>query len=105
MLQASELAKHLSDEMMQKGLKGKTVTLKLKLTTFELRTRAITLPHYVSSSNEILKPMLKLLSAELPLEVRLMGVRVSNFWEEKREPGQATMMQFIQKRHEGKVVA
>lgn len=33
----AELASHLADDMAQEGLRGKTLTLKLKATTFEVR--------------------------------------------------------------------
>jgi hypothetical protein len=44
----------------------------------QVRTRAVTLPSYVSSAAAMLPPILKLLRAELPVEIRLMGVRGSN---------------------------
>ncbi|GMH35231.1 hypothetical protein BSKO_03099 [Bryopsis sp. KO-2023] len=94
---AEELAQHLSEDMAKEKLKGQTVTLKLKLSSFEIRTRAITLPHYVCSAQEILKPVLKLLAAELPIKIRLMGVRVSNFWEDRRDPGQPTLAKFFKR--------
>lgn len=89
------MAGHLADDMAKHHLKGKTITLKIKLATFEVRTRAITLPCYVSSPEEILNPMLKLLVMELPMKIRLMGVRVSNFWEEKKNPDQASILNFV----------
>ena len=39
--------------MAEEGLKGKTLTLKLKETTFELRTRAHTSLQYISSATDI----------------------------------------------------
>jgi hypothetical protein len=44
----------------------------------QVRTRAVTLPSYVSSAAAMLPAILKLLHAELPVEIRLMGVRCSN---------------------------
>ena len=87
-----ELAVHLAEDMAEEGLRWKTLTLKLKLTTFELRTRAVTLDRYISSSDDILTAALKLLRAELPVEIRLMGLRMSQFYEEaRREPGQPSL--------------
>lgn len=44
----------------------------------QVRTRAVTLSSFVSSAAAMLPPILKLLRAELPVEIRLMGVRGSN---------------------------
>nr|GMC89586.1 DNA polymerase kappa isoform X1 [Ipomoea batatas] len=67
-----ELAEMLSAEMEQEGLCGRTLTLKLKTASFEVRTRAVTLPNYISSSEDILKHASKLLKAEFPVSLRLM---------------------------------
>lgn len=45
----------------------------------QVRTRAVTLPTFVSSQESIEAAALKLLARELPIEVRLMGIRVSAF--------------------------
>ena len=44
------MAAHLAGEMAEEELRGKTITLKLKVATFELRTRSATLDRYVSSA-------------------------------------------------------
>ncbi len=43
----------------------------------QLRTRALSLPRHAHSPADMLPPVLRLLRAELPLELRLMGVRMS----------------------------
>lgn len=48
----------------------------------QLRTRAMTLPKYMHAAADILAAALKLLHAELPIEVRLMGLRMSGFLEQ-----------------------
>lgn len=68
---------HLADDMAAEGIEAKTLTLKLKTTAFEVRTRATTLPGHVHTAEQMLPPLLKLLRAELPVEIRLMGVRGS----------------------------
>ncbi|KAK9820063.1 hypothetical protein WJX72_005623 [[Myrmecia] bisecta] len=94
----AELAHKLAEELADGGgLKGKTITLKLKTTKFELRTRAITLPVHVSSAEDILAPALRLLRVELPLELRLMGIRMSNFKEVRTPPGQKSIADFVRK--------
>lgn len=54
-MQCEELAGHLVRDMEKEGLKGKTLILKLKETSFAVRTRSVTLPHYTSSLQEILQ--------------------------------------------------
>ncbi|XP_031129214.1 DNA polymerase kappa isoform X3 [Ipomoea triloba] len=93
-----ELAEMLSAEMEQEGLCGRTLTLKLKTASFEVRTRALTLPNYISSSEDILKHASKLLKAEFPVSLRLMGLRISQFMEENvgpSDPTQRTLSKFI----------
>ncbi|KAG0182349.1 hypothetical protein DFQ29_004589 [Apophysomyces sp. BC1021] len=50
---AEELAELLAKDLANANLKGKTVGIKLKLTSFESRTRARTLPSYVSNAADI----------------------------------------------------
>ncbi|XP_020234635.1 DNA polymerase kappa isoform X1 [Cajanus cajan] len=94
-----ELAEMLSTDMQKEGLCGRTLTLKLKTASFEVRTRAVTLQKYISSSEDILKHAQKLLKAELPISVRLLGLRVSQFNGDKcsamSDPTQKTITNFI----------
>ncbi|XP_066274420.1 DNA polymerase kappa-like [Branchiostoma lanceolatum] len=75
------LAKNLQDE----GLKGRTVTIKLKTVNFDVKQRGQTVPRAVSAMNEIYDVAEELLKMEIqqcqpqPLRLRLMGVRLSNF--------------------------
>ncbi|GAY48722.1 hypothetical protein CUMW_113870, partial [Citrus unshiu] len=64
----AEIAEMLSADMQKEGLRGRTLTLKLKTASFEVRTRAVTLQKYISSSEDILKHASVLLKAELPEE-------------------------------------
>jgi hypothetical protein len=43
------------------------------ISTYQVRTRAVSLQKYISSKEEILTHASKLLKAELPLSLRLMG--------------------------------
>lgn len=58
---------------------GRTVALKLKTVHFEVKTRAVTLPHPVSSADQLFSAASDLLTAEIracapnPLRLRLMG--------------------------------
>ena len=62
------------------GAKGRTVTLKMKFTDFQIMTRATSLPHWVSSKAEFAATARALLEAELPLRgpIRLMGLTLGN---------------------------
>ncbi|KAK3420414.1 hypothetical protein EUGRSUZ_G01218 [Eucalyptus grandis] len=94
-----ELAEMLSSDMQKEGLHGRTLTLKLKTSSFEVRTRALTLQNYVSSRDDIYKYASKLLKAELPISLRLIGLRVSQFKEDKvgapSDPTQKTLLSFM----------
>ena len=61
----------------------------------QLKTRAVTLGRYISSEEEIQEAALKLLRAELPVEVRLMGLRMSSFYQPVPEPGQKSLQTFL----------
>ena len=60
--------------------RGKTVTLKLKFTDFQLMTRARTVPHWVEDKEEFARLARILLEEVLPLPmpIRLMGLTLSN---------------------------
>ncbi|KAL7002905.1 DNA-directed DNA polymerase [Sarracenia purpurea var. burkii] len=94
-----DLAEMLSIDMEKEGLCGRTLTLKLKTASFEVRTRAVTLQKHICSSEDILKNALKLLKAELPISLRLIGLRMSQFNEDKdvtqSDPTQKTLTDFI----------
>ncbi|XP_010525675.1 PREDICTED: DNA polymerase kappa [Tarenaya hassleriana] len=93
----AEIAELLSDDMKKEGLSAKTLTLKLKTASFEIRTRAVSLQKYTFSSEDILKHASKLLKAELPVSLRLIGLRMSQFNEEKRngDASQTAITKFI----------
>jgi hypothetical protein len=60
----------------------------------------MTVDRYIHKAAEIEAAALKLLRAELPIEIRLMGLRMSNFWEIKREPGQLSLEHLLQWRQQ-----
>ncbi|KAG1746123.1 IMS-domain-containing protein [Suillus lakei] len=73
-----EVAGELEDDMVRGGWTGKTVTLKYKLDTFQVFTRAKSFDRWVSSKKEDLFAIGKeLLLPELPLTLRLIGLRVT----------------------------
>ncbi|CAK9141364.1 unnamed protein product [Ilex paraguariensis] len=94
-----DLAEMLSADMKKEGLYGRTLTLKLKTASFEIRTRAVTLQKYICSSEDILKHASKLLKAEVPVSLRLIGLRMSQFNEDKNgaqsDPTQKTISNYL----------
>ena len=71
-MQCAELSDKLAEDLASEGLRGRTITLKLKETNFELRTRDKTLPTHISSPQDIFREAMKLLKPELPIKIRLM---------------------------------
>ena len=61
-----------------------------------MRTRAATLPQAINTSEAVNAAALRLLRPELPIEIRLMGLRMSNFLEVVLEPGQRSISAFVQ---------
>ncbi|XP_041956006.1 DNA polymerase kappa isoform X2 [Alosa sapidissima] len=98
-----ELCEDLAQDLLKEGLKGKTVTLKLKNVSFVVKQRASTLQCAVSSAEEIFAAAKELLRVEIdavkpePLRLRLMGVRVSGFvGSDDKRAQQKSIMGFLQ---------
>ena len=70
--QCQELCGKLAEDLAAEGLRGKTITLKLKTTGFEVRTRDRTLTRHISGADELFKEAVRLLRAEVPITIRLM---------------------------------
>ncbi|XP_055080391.1 DNA polymerase kappa [Periophthalmus magnuspinnatus] len=101
-----ELCEDLAEDMKKEGLKGKTVTVKLKNVNFEVKTRAMTVQCAVATAQEIYAIAKDLLNTEIEnvaphlLRLRLMGVRVSTFVSiEDKRPLQKSIVGFF---HQGK---
>ncbi|XP_044877513.1 DNA polymerase kappa isoform X1 [Mauremys mutica] len=97
-----ELCRDLAQDLQKEGLKGKTVTLKLKNVNFEVKTRASTVLAAVSTEEEIFAVAKDMLRTEIdgvaphPLRLRLMGIRVSGFLnEEEKKYQQRSIINFL----------
>ncbi|XP_071994362.1 DNA polymerase kappa [Engystomops pustulosus] len=96
-----ELCKDLAEDLSKEGLKGRTVTLKLKNVKFEVKTRASTVSYAVSTEEEIFSVAKDILKAEIdvaspePLRLRLMGVRISGFLCEDDKKHQKSITSFL----------
>ncbi|KAH8107995.1 IMS-domain-containing protein [Cristinia sonorae] len=73
-----EVAAELESDMDHGGWTGKTVTLKYKLDTYQVFTRTKSFDRWISTKKEDLFSIGKeLLLPELPLKLRLIGLRVT----------------------------
>ena len=61
-------------------VRGRTVTLKMKFTDFQIMTRARSVPHWIEAKDEFAQLARELLAEALPLPmpIRLMGLTLSN---------------------------
>ncbi|KAF1759908.1 hypothetical protein GCK72_008153 [Caenorhabditis remanei] len=83
----AEICRMLEEDIRKSGVTGgKTITLKLKLSSFDVLTRSLTPSEVVTSLDDIQKYSMELLERERGKEIRLLGVRLSQlvFEEEKK---------------------
>ncbi|OCF41902.1 DNA polymerase kappa subunit [Kwoniella heveanensis CBS 569] len=73
----ASIAEELEKDLERLQYAGKTVTVKYKMHTYENKTRAKSVPKYITTSKDILPIALELLKRELPLRIRLLGIRLS----------------------------
>jgi impB/mucB/samB family C-terminal domain len=72
-----ELCVRLTTIAQQKEVRGRTITLKLKTTEFRTRQRSVSVDRHTNRLEVIWRHASRLLVGELPLSLRLMGVRLS----------------------------
>lgn len=103
-----ELCTELAHDLQKEGLKGRTVTIKLKNVDFEVKTRASTVPSAISTAEDIFAVAKELLRTEVtagspqPLRLRLMGVRMSTFSnDDDRKHQQRSIIGFLQAGNQG----
>ncbi len=81
------LSEHVSLRLRRSGLKGRTITLKLRLADFSTFTRAATLPRPTNFAEDLFRVVrAKLQDFSLKKKVRLLGVSVSNLTNPEDEP-------------------
>lgn len=81
-----EIAIELQKRLQKKKVSGKTITLKIKYSDFQLQTRSKTLPYFISDASILLEIAKELLYQEkLRNSVRLLGISISNLNNEPKE--------------------
>lgn len=79
-------SERIASDIRRHGLKGRTVTLKIKFPDFRQITRSRTLDSRTSHAGTIYNTGCELLDAELPIgAIRLIGIGISNFEERSRQ--------------------
>ena len=83
----NDIADEIEKRMEKSQTKGKTVTLKIKYSDFNLQTRSKTVDNYISKKEEFFPIVKELLYQEKFLNsVRLLGISFGNLYTQKREP-------------------
>eukprot|EP00834_Sanchytrium_tribonematis_P001194 NODE_27_length_39007_cov_1.590650.p9 type:complete len:472 gc:universal NODE_27_length_39007_cov_1.590650:4635-6050(+) len=79
-----KVCRELARRLLSESSSGLTLTLKIKLSTFEVKSRSTMLNRKISYEEEIYTCAQSLLSAKLPLSLRLIGVRLSNLCKPRK---------------------
>ncbi|KIK67147.1 hypothetical protein GYMLUDRAFT_37190 [Collybiopsis luxurians FD-317 M1] len=72
-----EVAEELENDMAESRWAGRTVTLKFKLDTYQVFTRARSLERWITKKEDLFTIGKELLLPELPVKIRLIGLRVT----------------------------
>ena len=89
----AKLAGNVAHHLERKEVRGKTVTVKLRLSDFTTLTRQTTLATFTNSEDTILETAWKLLAGELAPDraFRLLGVGVSGFGDDSGQARQLAL--------------
>lgn len=82
-----DIAAELDDDMERGGWAGRTVTLKYKLDTYEVFTRAKSFNRWIRTKAELYEAGKELLQPEWPLRLRLIGLRVTKLKDLRKKDG------------------
>jgi DNA polymerase kappa len=82
-----DIAAELEDDMERGGWVGRTVTLKYKLDTYEVFTRAKSFNRWIRTKAELYEAGKELLQPEWPLRLRLIGLRVTKLKDLRKKDG------------------
>ncbi|KNZ80880.1 DNA polymerase kappa [Termitomyces sp. J132] len=82
----NEIAVELEKDMTENGWAGRTVTLKCKLDTYQVFTRAQSFHRWLIKKEDLFAIGKELIVPEFPLTVRLIGLRVTNLKDLRAPP-------------------
>ncbi|CAG8444496.1 24761_t:CDS:10 [Dentiscutata erythropus] len=82
-----ELADHLAADLLKERLQGKTIAITFKLVNFKLITRERSVKKYIHTADDIYNIGKQIVTDELPLNIRLLGIRLSNLSSRDCENG------------------
>ncbi len=94
----TSLAADVSEELITKNIKGKTITLKIKYNDFTQHTRSFTRPIFICDARTLTETVIKLLEINYNRNrgVRLLGISVSNLnTEQKPEDNEQQVLDFF----------
>ena len=94
-----DIAAELEDEMERGEWTGRTVTLKYKLDTYEVFTRAKTFNRWVKTKSELYEAGRELLQPEWPLCIRLIGLRVTKLRDLRKKDDGIAKVRRASRRH------
>ncbi|CAD6192766.1 unnamed protein product [Caenorhabditis auriculariae] len=101
-----QICEYLFIDLGKNGIRGgKTITLKLKLASFDVLTRSLTPGKLITSLEDIYGFSMELLAKELGQEIRLIGVRLSQLTfldEENQEVAKKTQKSVVEFWNEAK---
>ena len=80
-----ELCDRLAADLQEAGLKGRTITVKLKHVDFRVYQRSRSRKSYVNTGDALFETAVQILRTMTPCRLRLMGIRVNNF--QSKNPG------------------
>ncbi|KAI1292670.1 DNA polymerase kappa [Halotydeus destructor] len=108
-----DICNDVSRRIKKEGLKGKTVTLKVKWATFKINDKSQSLKYYTDDGAVIcdiaqtllIKLMKEQSKKKEETRVRLIGARISNFEEERPDVDDVTMVEDKRKRSKQESIA
>lgn len=90
-----ELCQLLEKDLEKNQLMGKNIGIKIKFVSYEIRIRSKSLPSYIWTAKDIERIAKVLLLKELPINIRLMGIRMSAMKQRGSEDESVRKVNFI----------
>ncbi len=85
-LYLKDFSESIADTMRNKNVSGKSITIKIKTSSFVNHTKSKTLNHYIYNKEDIYEEALNILDElELREKIRLIGLSISSLRENKTE--------------------